>query len=51
VVDEVEVALDAKAAQAQPSDVPGLREAGYLTNQSVFDFDVLPAALLVLGDG
>jgi pyruvate/2-oxoglutarate dehydrogenase complex dihydrolipoamide dehydrogenase (E3) component len=32
-------------------DVPGLREAGYLTNESVFDLDRQPSALLVLGGG
>jgi pyruvate/2-oxoglutarate dehydrogenase complex dihydrolipoamide dehydrogenase (E3) component len=32
-------------------DVPGLREADYLTNESVFNLDVLPSALLVLGGG
>jgi pyruvate/2-oxoglutarate dehydrogenase complex dihydrolipoamide dehydrogenase (E3) component len=32
-------------------NVPGLREADYLTNESVFDLGVLPSALLVLGGG
>lgn len=31
--------------------LPGLREAGYLTNESVFDLRQLPARLLVLGGG
>ncbi len=32
-------------------DVPGLREAGFLTNETVFDRDRLPASLLVIGGG
>jgi pyruvate/2-oxoglutarate dehydrogenase complex dihydrolipoamide dehydrogenase (E3) component len=32
-------------------DLPGLREAGYLTNETVFDADRLPARLLVIGGG
>jgi pyruvate/2-oxoglutarate dehydrogenase complex dihydrolipoamide dehydrogenase (E3) component len=32
-------------------EVPGLRESGYLTSDTVFDLDVLPSALLVLGGG
>lgn len=32
-------------------DVPGLGDAGFLTNETVFDCDRLPAALLVIGGG
>ncbi|MDQ2686264.1 MAG: FAD-dependent oxidoreductase [Armatimonadota bacterium] len=32
-------------------DVPGLREAGFVTNQTVFDLDSVPKALLVVGGG
>jgi pyruvate/2-oxoglutarate dehydrogenase complex dihydrolipoamide dehydrogenase (E3) component len=32
-------------------EIPGLREAGYLTNETVFDADRLPARLLVIGGG
>lgn len=32
-------------------DVPGLPEAGFVTNQTVFDLDGIPPALLVLGGG
>ncbi|MGQ0575324.1 MAG: dihydrolipoyl dehydrogenase family protein [Pseudonocardia sp.] len=32
-------------------DVPGLAEAGYLTNEDVFDLQDLPARLVVLGGG
>lgn len=32
-------------------DLPGLRETGYLTNETVFDADRLPARLLVIGGG
>jgi pyruvate/2-oxoglutarate dehydrogenase complex dihydrolipoamide dehydrogenase (E3) component len=31
--------------------VPGLREAGYLTNESVFDLQRLPSSLVVAGGG
>jgi pyruvate/2-oxoglutarate dehydrogenase complex dihydrolipoamide dehydrogenase (E3) component len=32
-------------------DIPGLAEAGYLTNETVFDLTDLPASLAVLGGG
>lgn len=32
-------------------DLPGLHEAGYLTNETVFDAERLPARLLVIGGG
>lgn len=32
-------------------DVPGLEDAGFLTNQTVFDLDEIPEALLVVGGG
>ncbi|MBI2300638.1 MAG: NAD(P)/FAD-dependent oxidoreductase [Armatimonadetes bacterium] len=32
-------------------DLPGLDEAGYLTNQNLFDLDSPPASLVVLGAG
>lgn len=32
-------------------DVPGLQEAGFLTNETVFDCSRLPATLLVVGGG
>jgi pyruvate/2-oxoglutarate dehydrogenase complex dihydrolipoamide dehydrogenase (E3) component len=32
-------------------DVPGLLESGFLTNETVFDRDRLPASLLVIGGG
>ncbi len=31
--------------------LPGLRQAGYLTNETVFDLEHLPARLLVIGGG
>ena len=31
--------------------IPGLTEAGYLTNETVFDLTALPASLLVIGGG
>lgn len=32
-------------------DIPGLHEAGFVTNQTVFDLAAVPPALLVLGGG
>jgi pyruvate/2-oxoglutarate dehydrogenase complex dihydrolipoamide dehydrogenase (E3) component len=32
-------------------DVPGLREAGFLTNETVFDLPVLPRSLAIVGGG
>jgi pyruvate/2-oxoglutarate dehydrogenase complex dihydrolipoamide dehydrogenase (E3) component len=32
-------------------DLPGLKEAGYLTNETVFDMGRLPSRLLVIGGG
>ncbi len=32
-------------------DIPGLAEAGYLTNETIFDCSRLPATLLVVGGG
>ena len=32
-------------------DVPGLTDAGFLTNQTVFDLDEIPESLLVVGGG
>lgn len=31
--------------------IPGLRDAGYLTNETIFDIDALPRRLLVIGAG
>ncbi len=32
-------------------DIPGLAEAGFRTNQTLFDLDAIPASLLVVGGG
>lgn len=32
-------------------DIPGLREAGYYTNQTIFAMDAIPSSLLVVGGG
>ena len=32
-------------------DIPGLHEAGFHTNQTIFDLEEIPAALLVVGGG
>src|SRR5207249_4158916 len=32
-------------------DIPGLREAGYLTNQTIFDLEAVPESLAIIGGG
>jgi pyruvate/2-oxoglutarate dehydrogenase complex dihydrolipoamide dehydrogenase (E3) component len=44
-------ALIATGARSQLPTIPGLAEAGYLTNANVFDIDTQPAGLLVIGGG
>ena len=38
-------------ARAASPDIPGIREAGYLTNESVFNLTELPPRLAVLARG
>jgi pyruvate/2-oxoglutarate dehydrogenase complex dihydrolipoamide dehydrogenase (E3) component len=44
-------ALIATGSRPKTPTIPGLAEAGYLTNESVFDLTVLPRRLLVIGGG
>jgi pyruvate/2-oxoglutarate dehydrogenase complex dihydrolipoamide dehydrogenase (E3) component len=44
-------ALIAAGARAATPPIPGLVEAGYLTNENVFDLTELPPRLLVIGGG
>ncbi len=44
-------ALIATGARPQVPSIPGLCEAGYLTNETVFDLTALPRRLLVIGGG
>ena len=44
-------ALIATGARPKPPTIPGLAEAGYLTNESVFDLTECPRRLLVIGGG
>ena len=44
-------AIIATGGRAAVPDIPGLRDAGYLTNETIFDVDVLPKKLLVIGAG
>lgn len=44
-------ALIATGARPHIPDIPGLRQAGFLTNASVFDLTELPPRLLVIGGG
>ena len=44
-------ALIATGARAMLPDIPGLAQAGYLTNETVFDLTALPPSLLVIGGG
>jgi len=43
--------LVATGSRPAAPDVPGLAEAGYLTNEDVFDLQDLPARLVVIGGG
>lgn len=43
--------LIATGSQPRTPDIPGLREAGFLTNESVFNLQRLPGELVVLGGG
>ncbi len=40
-----------RRAAAHTASIPGLAEAGYLTNENVFDLTELPRRLLVIGGG
>ena len=44
-------AMIATGSRSMLPAIPGLTEAGYLTNESVFDLTALPASLLVIGGG
>ena len=44
-------ALIATGSRALLPEIAGLAEAGYLTNETVFDLNVLPPSLLVIGGG
>ena len=44
-------ALIATGSRPKTPTIPGLAEAGYLTNENVFDLTVLPRRLLVIGGG
>jgi len=44
-------ALIATGARPDTPSIPGLPEAGYLTNENVFDLTALPRRLLVIGGG
>jgi pyruvate/2-oxoglutarate dehydrogenase complex dihydrolipoamide dehydrogenase (E3) component len=44
-------ALIATGSRSMLPDIPGLAEAGFLTNETVFDLQVLPQSLLVIGGG
>jgi len=44
-------AIIATGTQPVIPDIPGLKEAGYLTNQTIFDLTELPRSLAVLGSG
>ena len=44
-------AMIATGSRPALPNIPGLTEAGYLTNETVFDLNVLPKSLLVIGGG
>ncbi|MFP5259588.1 MAG: dihydrolipoyl dehydrogenase family protein, partial [Acidobacteriota bacterium] len=43
--------LIATGSRAAVPDIPGLAEAGYLTNRELFSLEKLPASLIILGGG
>jgi dihydrolipoamide dehydrogenase len=47
----VEKTILANGAQAAPPDIPGLDEAGYITNDEALKLDRLPASMIVIGGG
>lgn len=48
---QFEKALIATGARPHIPDIPGLKQAGFLTNATVFDLAELPPRLLVIGGG
>ena len=44
-------ALIATGSRSMLPDIPGLAEAGFLTNETVFDLQVQPKSLMVIGGG
>jgi pyruvate/2-oxoglutarate dehydrogenase complex dihydrolipoamide dehydrogenase (E3) component len=44
-------ALIATGSRSMLPDIPGLAEAGFLTNETVFDLQLQPRSLLVIGGG
>ena len=44
-------ALIATGSRSMLPDIPGLAEAGFLTNETVFDLQVQPRSLMVIGGG
>ena len=44
-------AVIATGARPRVPDIPGLKEVGYLTNETIFDLEVLPERLIILGGG
>jgi pyruvate/2-oxoglutarate dehydrogenase complex dihydrolipoamide dehydrogenase (E3) component len=44
-------AMIATGSRSMQPKIPGLAEAGYLTNETVFDLTALPSSLLVIGGG
>jgi pyruvate/2-oxoglutarate dehydrogenase complex dihydrolipoamide dehydrogenase (E3) component len=44
-------ALIATGSRSMLPEIPGLAEAGYLTNETVFDLNQMPPSMLVIGGG
>src|SRR3546814_11385414 len=44
-------ALVATGAEPDVPDIPGLRDVGYFTNETIFGIGALPRRLLVIGGG
>ncbi len=48
---EAEKVIVASGVVPQSPDIPGLKEAGFLTNETVMDMDTLPRSLVIIGGG
>ncbi len=48
---EAEKVIVASGVVPHTPDIPGLKEAGFLTNETVMDMDTLPRSLVIIGGG
>ncbi len=48
---EAEKVIVASGVVPHAPDIPGLKEAGFLTNETIMDIDTLPESLVIIGGG